>query len=104
MKPRPVLGAVVVALATLLCTVLAAQPASAHTPSANKIVYDGGSLCVIGKAQIAVNHATGELTSSAWTNARVRPGSSFVVELSRRGLDARGLRRHVAAVLDLAAG
>ena len=50
MKSRPV-GAVVVALATLLCTVLAAQPASAHTPSASKIVYDGGSLCVIGKAQ-----------------------------------------------------
>ncbi len=41
---------------------------------------------------------------SAWTNARVRPGSSFVVEFSPRGLDARGLRRHVAAVLDLAAG
>jgi hypothetical protein len=75
MKSRRLLGTVAVGLATLLCTV-AAQPASAHTPSASKTVYDGGGLCVIGKAQIAVNHATGELTSSAWTNARVAGGSS----------------------------
>ena len=39
---------------------------------------------------------------SRWTNARVRPGSSFVVELPPGPLRATGVRRHADAVLALA--
>jgi hypothetical protein len=61
---------------TLALVVLSAQPASAHTPTTSKTVYDNGNLCVISKSQVAVNHATGELTASAWTNARVHAGGA----------------------------
>jgi len=75
MKSRRLLGAVSSALA-LLGAALAAQPAAAHAPSASRIVYDGGTLCVIGKAQITVDHATGAMAPSASTNARVAGGAS----------------------------
>lgn len=38
---------------------------------------------------------------SRWTNARVRPGSSFVVELPRGALGARAAERHARAVRGL---
>ncbi len=40
---------------------------------------------------------------SRWVNARVRPGSSFVVELASGPLSAAAVRRHANAVLALAA-
>jgi protein MpaA len=39
---------------------------------------------------------------SRWTNVRVRPGSSFVVELPAGRLSPAAVRRHAAAVLALA--
>jgi protein MpaA len=41
---------------------------------------------------------------SRWENARVRPGSSIVVELPAGPLDAAAVRRHADAVLGVAAG
>jgi protein MpaA len=41
---------------------------------------------------------------SRWTNVRVRPGSSIVVELPAGPLSPDAARRHAAAVLALAAG
>jgi hypothetical protein len=45
-------------------------------------------------------HYPGSL--SRWVNARVRPGSSFVVELPSGPLSAAAVRRHAGAVLTLA--
>jgi hypothetical protein len=62
-------------LAVLLFAALIAQPASAHTVSSgSKVVYSDAGLCVIGKADLTANHATGGMTPAAWTNAR-RVGS-----------------------------
>jgi len=47
-------------------------------------------------------HYPGSL--SRWTNARVRRGSSFVVELPPGSLSAAAVRRHAGAVLTLAGG
>jgi hypothetical protein len=47
-------------------------------------------------------HYPGSL--SRWVNARVRPGSSFVVELPAGRAPARAVARHARAVLRLAAG
>jgi hypothetical protein len=40
---------------------------------------------------------------SRWQNVRLRPGSSVVVELAAGGLTGAQARRHVAAVLAVAA-
>jgi hypothetical protein len=76
MKSRRVLWAATAGLAALMSAVLVAQPASAHAPSTTKMVYMGGSLCVINKSQITANHTTGELSASASTSFRVYSGGN----------------------------
>jgi hypothetical protein len=76
MTSRRVLGPVVAGLATLLLALLVTQPASAHAPSTTKMVYLGGSLCVINKSQLTANHTTGELSAFASTNVRVYTGGN----------------------------
>ena len=74
MKSRQVLRAATAGLAALRCAGLLAQPASAHAPSTTKMVYTGGSVCVIATSQITANHTTGELSASASTSFRVYSG------------------------------
>ncbi|MGH8970315.1 MAG: hypothetical protein ACRDV1_10245 [Actinomycetes bacterium] len=71
MKARRVGMLALSALIGLTLAVIAAQPASAHTPTASARVYDTYGLCTISWSQIAHDHATGQTTASAHTYARV---------------------------------
>ena len=57
---------------------------------------------LVGLPFAPLPHYPGSL--SRWINARVRPGSSFVVELPPGPLSAAATRRHADAVLALAGG
>jgi hypothetical protein len=76
MKSRRVLGTVIAGVAALASAGLIAQPASAHAPSTTKMVYTGGSLCVINTSRLTANHTTGELTAFASTSFRVYSGGT----------------------------
>ena len=57
---------------------------------------------LVGLPFAPLQHYAGSL--SRWTNVRIRPGSSFVVELPARPLSAAAAQRHAGAVLALARG
>jgi hypothetical protein len=63
-------------LAALMSVVFMVQPAIAHAPYAEGVVYSGGTLCTISRAQIAFDHTTKALTASAKTEGRLRSSAT----------------------------